>query len=129
MADFAYLVDQYIPIVEVRLEGKRSPVTCRFVVDTGCGLTIVDTPQLDLLGYSAQADAIGPYRTTSAIGIEHGYRLRLHCLEVFGKRFANIEVAALDLPRKYNVHGLIGMNILNQFVWCLHPAENVFRVQ
>ena len=106
MADFTYTLDKHIPIVEVVLEGPLRRITSRFVLDTGCGLSIVDTPQLQVMGYSRTQHEVGPYKTTSAVGVEHGYRLHLQAIELLGKRFENIEVAALDLPRKYNVHGL-----------------------
>lgn len=129
MADFIYTLDKHIPIVEVVLEGPLRRITSRFVLDTGCGLSIVDTPQLQVMGYSRDQHAVGPYKTTSAVGVEHGYRLHLQAIELFGMRFENIEVAALDLPRKYNVHGLIGMNILSAFDWCLHPSRAVISVK
>lgn len=127
MANFHYLLDRNIPVINVCLEGREKTLIGRFVIDTGSGLTIIDVPQVIALGYF-ERDAIGPVKTTSAVGVEHGYRLVLSCLEVFGRRFEQIEVAAMNLPRKYNVQGLIGMNILGQFDWCLHPQQQVISI-
>lgn len=127
MADFPYILDRFIPVIDVVLEGPDRRIVARFVIDTGSGLTIVDAPQIRALGYS-ESQSVGPFKTTSAVGIEHGYRLSLRGLEVFSKRFEGLEVAAMDLPRKYNVQGLIGMNILGQMEWCMHPNRQVISV-
>ena len=44
------------------------------------------------------------------------------------KIFEDFEVAALDLPDRYNIDGLIGMNLLNQFNWCMHPQKSVISI-
>lgn len=90
-------------------------------------MTIVHTPCIDALGYSAR-DATMPFSTESVIGKEHGYRLRVQAIEVFGRRFENFEVATLDLPAKYNIDGLIGMNLLSLFDWCMHPTQQAISI-
>jgi predicted aspartyl protease len=53
----------------------------------------------------------------------------VHAVEVFAKRFEGFEVAALDLPAKYNNDGLIGMNLLNQFDWCMHLKQQIISIK
>ncbi|MDO8526957.1 MAG: retropepsin-like aspartic protease [Deltaproteobacteria bacterium] len=128
MADFRYELLKGVPFVSAQVEGKTLKFVGRFIVDTGAFMTIIRTPRIDAMGYSAR-DATKPFSTESVIGKETGYCLKIGAIEVFGKRFENLEVAALDLPPKYNIDGLIGMNLLNQFDWCLHPQRLVLSIK
>lgn len=76
-----------------------------------------------------QKDATAPFATDSVIGREEGYRLPLPAIEVFGMKLDNFEVAAMELPEKYHIDGLIGMNLLRQFDFCIYSQHNVIRIQ
>ncbi|MFA4874029.1 MAG: retropepsin-like aspartic protease [bacterium] len=128
MADFKYELLKGVPFVIATITGKVLQFTGRFIVDTGAYMTIIRTPRIDALGYSAR-DATEPFSTESVIGKEKGYRLKIKAFEVFGKKFDDFEVAALDLPPRYNIDGLIGMNLLGQFDWCIHPRESVISIR
>lgn len=128
MADFKYELLKGVPFINVQVEGKMFSFIGRFIVDTGAFMTIIRTPRIDAMGYSAR-DGTKSFSTESVIGKETGYLLKIKALKVFGKRFENFEVAALDLPPRYNIDGLIGMNLLNQFDWCLHPNQQVISVK
>lgn len=128
MADFRYSLLKGVPFINAIVEGKTLKFTGRFIIDTGSYMTIIRTPRIDAMGYSAR-DAIKPFSTESVIGKEQGYCLAINGFGVFGKKFENFEVAALDLPPRYNIDGLIGMNLLNQFDWCLFPQKMVIAVK
>ena len=99
----------------------------KFIIDTGAYMTVIRTSRIDSIGYSAR-DMTKPFKTESVIGKEFGYCLKVGKFEVFGKIFEDFEVAALDLPDRYNIDGLIGMNLLNQFNWCMHPQKWVISI-
>ncbi len=100
MADFRYELLKGVPFIKAHLEGKTLKFVGRFIIDTGSFMTIVRTPRIDAMGYSA-----------------------------FKINVANFEVAALDLPPRYYIDGLIGMNFLNQFDWCFHPQKLVISLK
>lgn len=129
MADFRYELLKGVPFVKAKVLGRHLEFSGRFIVDTGSYMTIVRTPRLDAMGYSAREDATGPFKTSSVIGEERGYCLKVKCIEVFGRRFEGFEVAALDLSPKYRIDGLIGMNLLNLFDWCVHPNKQIISVK
>lgn len=128
MANFRYELLKGVPFIQTTVEGKLFKFVGHFIIDTGSYMTIIRTPRIDAMGYSAQ-EATKPFATESVIGKEKGYCVQIKSFEVFGKRFDNFEVAALDLPARYNIDGLIGMNLLNQFDWCLFPEKLVFSVK
>lgn len=128
MAEFKYELLKGVPIISATVAGKILIFTGRFIVDTGAYMTIIRTPRIDAMGYSAR-DATKPFSTESVIGKEKGYCLKIRVVQVFGKRFDDFEVAAIDLPPRYKIDGLIGMNLLNQFDWCMYPQRSVIAVR
>lgn len=126
MADFTYSVDKRLILVPVKICSPRGVVQARFVVDTGASLTIVDRRIVESAGYSS-VDAIAPSRVSSAAGKEEGYRLHLHAFETLGKRIENLEVACHALLEQ-GVEGLIGMNFLEQFDFCVYPSGKTIRI-
>ncbi|MFH1874027.1 MAG: retropepsin-like aspartic protease [Pseudomonadota bacterium] len=122
MADVVYELIKGVPFISAKIFGKARSFTGRFIVDTGAAMTIVRTARVDALGFSAK-DATKLFSTDSVIGREEGYRLVIPCIEVFNERIENIEIAALDLPPKYQIDGLIGMNLLNLFEFTFNPKN------
>lgn len=128
MANFSYELLSGVPYTKATITGKHFKLDGNFVIDTGAAMTTIRTPKIDALGYSA-LDAFARYTTESVIGKELGYLLRVKTFEIFGMKFENLEVGALDLPAHYNIDGLIGMNLLSRFNWCLHPQDSQISVQ
>jgi predicted aspartyl protease len=128
MADVIYDLIKGVPFVTARIVGRKRSFTGRFVVDTGAAMTIVRTPRIDALGYNAK-DATKLFSTESVIGKEEGYRLIIPKIEVFGHSLDDIEVAAVDLPPRYNIDGLIGMNVLSRFEFTFFPQNNLIRAK
>lgn len=128
MADFRYELLKGVPFVTAQIEGRNLQFIGRFIIDTGAFMTIIRTPRIDAMGYSA-LEATRTFSTESVIGKESGYCLTIKSFSIFGKKFENMEVAALDLPPRYNIDGLIGMNLLNQFNWCVYPSKLIISVK
>lgn len=128
MADFQYELLKGVPCIKALIEGRQLRFVGRFIIDTGAYMTILRTPRIDAMGYSAQ-DATRRISAESVIGKEQGYCIKIKAFNVFGKSFQDFEVAALDLPPQYHIDGLIGMNLLSQFDWCLFPGKNIISVK
>lgn len=128
MADVAYELIKGVPFVTARVHGRNRSFTGRFVIDTGAALTIVRTARIDALGFSVK-NATALFSTESVIGKEEGYRLIIPRIEIFQEAIENCEVAAMDLPPKYNIDGLIGMNLLNHFNFCIYPHKQILRIK
>lgn len=128
MANFRYELLKGVPFIQAHVVGRLLSFRGNFIIDTGSFMTIIRASRIDALGYSAR-DATKPFSTESVIGKERGYCLKIKSFRVFDKLFEDFEVAALDLPLRYNIDGLIGMNLLNSFDWCFYPEKSVISIK
>jgi predicted aspartyl protease len=126
MADVVYELIKGVPFISAKIYGKERSFAGRFVVDTGAAITIVRTARIDALGFGAR-DALHRFSTHSIIGKEEGYRLIMPRIDIFHEEIKNIEIAAMDLPPKYQIDGLIGMNLLNLFEFTFFPQKGIIR--
>jgi len=126
MASVVYELVKGVPYIKAEVFGICKSLTGRFIIDTGAAMTIVRTARIDALGFSAR-DATGLFSTDSVVGREEGYRLVIPRLDIFCESLSNIEVAAMDLPSKYQIDGLIGMNLLGLFNFCFFPGRGIIR--
>ena len=117
MKQFKVDTTQEIPIIPVLLQGPLGSKVVRLVFDTGCGLTQINTPVIEALGYSAvdaqeMVTAIGP-----AGPIQTGYSLNLSRLLVLGTKFESVKVAAydFDFAADFSADGLLGFDLIKQF--------------
>lgn len=127
MADNPYIVDKRLILVPVRLHSPFGAVRARFVLDTGASCTIVDHRIAEGIGYSP-VNAVSSSRVSSATGMEEGFRIRMAFFEALGERMANFEIACHTLLEQ-GVEGLLGMNFLEQFDFCIFPSQQVIRMQ
>jgi hypothetical protein len=114
---FRFDPDQDIPLVSARLRGPRGSKVVRLVLDTGCGLTQINTPMVEAIGYSA-ADASQIVTTVGPAGpMQTGYSIGLGSLEVLGRLFADVRVAAYDMDNSLglSVDGLLGFDLIKKF--------------
>ena len=100
----------------------------RLVFDPGSFRTIIKTRLTDSLGYQATGKS-KRITTTSVVGKEYGYTLMLQKLSVLGFEFNNIEVAGFDLPEKYGIDGLLGLDLLEKFEVTLRHRERWIQFQ
>ena len=120
------VLDKRLILVPVKLHGPAGSVRARFVLDTGASLTIVDRRIAETIGYSSD-HAVSPSRVRSAAGREEGFRIRIALFETLGKQLADFELACHALLEQ-GVEGLIGMNFLEQFDFCIFPSKKVIRL-
>jgi len=114
---FRFDTDQDIPLVSARLRGPLGSKVVGLVLDTGCGLTQINTPIVEAIGYSASdsqqiVTAVGP-----AGPMQTGYSLTIASLEVLGRRFADVKLAAYDIDNTLGllVDGLLGFDLIKKF--------------
>lgn len=126
MADFPYSLDRHLIVVRVLLYGPSGVVNSDFVLDTGASNTIVDYRIAKSIGYSVE-HSVAPSRVRSAVGKEEGFRIKVAALEVLGKRLENFAVACHALLDQ-GVEGLLGMNFLERFNFCIYPPQRIIRI-
>lgn len=94
----------------------------KFAFDPGAYRTIINTRLLDSIGYQANSNS-KKISTSSVIGKEWGYTLVVRKLSLLSFEFSNIEIACFDLPEKYEIDGLIGLDFLEKFEVTLRHRE------
>ena len=108
--------------LEVRLFGPLGYRDCRFILDTGTTVTVVDPGVVDGLGYSARM-ATARSRLVGIDGVQEGYRLEVAKLEALGFSVDHHEVFCHDFDDRLGVEGLIGMDLLDGRVVTLDGIE------
>lgn len=126
MADFTYRLDKRLIIIPAFIRGKFNSYDVDLILDTGASLTIIDPALANALGYS-QADQIGISTVQSPVGKEKGFRLKLNAFECVGKTIENFEVACHPLGLQH-IDGLLGMNFLERFDFCVYPKKGIIRI-
>lgn len=127
MADYKYTTLSGLILLRIKVYGRLGGADAMFVLDTGASQTIVIPDVTDEVGYSAK-DSHDFSTIQSPIGKEHGYRLKLAAFEALGKKIENFEVSCHDLGVD-RIDGLLGMNFLSQFNFCIRPAEQIIRIE
>ena len=127
MADIPYRLDKKLIVVLAVFQGKDGErYDADLIVDTGASLTILDPSVMVTLGFTEE-DKSALSTVQSPIGKEKGYRLHLPSIECLGKKVENFEVACHSLGLQH-IDGLLGMNFLEQFDFCIFPRKNVIRI-
>ncbi len=97
--------------VNLRLHGPAGDAVLNCVLDTGTPVTIIDAAVMDRLGYGASMGG-KVSRLWGVGGPQVGYRLQVAHLETMGLAIDNAQVHCHDLPDKFGIEGLIGMDLL-----------------
>lgn len=127
MADFLYRLDKKLIVVRASLRGKDGEVyDADLILDTGATYTLLDPSVMKTLGYS-EDDRISYSTVQSPVGKERGYRLHLQNMECLGKKIENFEIACHTLGLQH-IDGLLGMNFLEQFDYCIFPSKGIIRI-
>ncbi len=126
MADFPYKLDKKLIVIPALFRGKYGDYGAELILDTGASLTILQPITVRALGFSQQ-DKTGLSTVQSPIGKEKGFRIHLPVIECFGKRIENFEVACHPLGLQH-IDGLLGMNFLEQFDFCIFPKKGIIRI-
>ena len=109
-----------------KLFGPIGVENIRLVFDTGAYRTIISTKLIDYLGYQATSQS-KRVTTSSVVGKEYGYTTIVQKLTVLSFEFINAEVACFDLPPKYDIDGLLGLDLLEKFEVTLKHKERWVR--
>jgi predicted aspartyl protease len=113
---------QKLIFVEGQIKGPRATMQLRLVLDTGASETLIIPEVLDEIGYRPR-DGEGLTTVSSALGREHGYRLRVAELSTLGFWLRNHPVNVLDLGDSNDIHGLIGLSFLKLFDYEVRSDE------
>lgn len=108
MADFPYRLDKKLIVIRASL------------------FIILDPSVIEEMGYS-EKDKSSPSTVKSPIGKETGFRLHIPSIECLGKKIENFEIACHTLGLQH-IDGLLGMNFLEQFDYCIFPSRGVIRI-
>ena len=101
-------------ILPGKIFGPLGKQNISLVFDPGSYRTILSAELTDFLGYQATTQS-KKISTTSVTGKEYGYTLLISQLNILGFEFRNIEIACFDLPEKYEIDGLLGLDLLEKF--------------
>ena len=106
-----FTVKAYIPVKN----SVEEDFELNLVFDPGCAITLINTSQMDVLGYSAREDMIKKSTLTGAAGESRGYIIKIPTFTCMNQTLANFEIACLDLDSSLGVSGLLGMNFFKHF--------------
>lgn len=109
-----------------KIYGPLGDQNVHFVFDPGAHRTIIAVALTDYLGYQANFSS-KKTSTTSIVGKEFGYTVVIKQLNVLGFEFKNVEIAVFDLPEKYGIDGLIGLDLLERFEVTLRHRDRMIR--
>lgn len=127
MADIPYRLDKKLIVVPALFQGKNAEwYDADLILDTGATYTILDPSVITALGYS-EDDRISFSTVQSPAGKERGFRLHLQTIDCLGKQIPNIEIACHALGLQH-IDGLLGMNFLEQFDYCIYPSRGMIRI-
>ena len=126
----SYLYDPRKDLIHIpgTIWGPLGQQNLRLVFDPGSYRTILKTGLTDFLGYQATCKS-KRVSTTSVVGSEWGYTVTLQRMAILGFDFENVEIACFDLPEKYGIDGLIGLDMLDRFEVTLRHKDRWIQFQ
>ncbi|MBX3156531.1 MAG: hypothetical protein KF773_11065 [Deltaproteobacteria bacterium] len=65
----------------------------------------------------------------SAVGKEHGYMLLVERFSALGFTLTDFDAHILDMPDRYDFHGLLGLSFLRRFNDEIRSRENKILVE
>jgi predicted aspartyl protease len=117
-----FAVRQPLILVRGAIEGPRGTAALRLVLDTGASQTVVVPEILDTIGYSPRHGGVTS-TTSTAIGRERGYTLRVARFAALGFGMKRFVVHVFDLEDRHHIDGLIGLSFLHHFNYEIRSAE------
>jgi hypothetical protein len=112
----SYHYDPHKDVVHIPgcLWGPLGEQRLKLAFDPGAYRSIIDTRVTDGLGYQAKPES-QRISTSSIIGTEVGYSISVERLSILTFAFSDFSIACFDLPEKYGIDGLIGLDLLTNF--------------
>lgn len=120
VADFE--IDEGLMIVVARITGTEASCLARLVVDTGAAVSSVAPDVCVRAGYRP-SDLLGRTRVITAVGLEHGRKLRLQRVTVLGRTFSPLEVNMFEIAYRGALDGVLGLDVLNRFDYEVRPRS------
>ena len=117
-----------ILVVDAHLRGPTGKADILLGVDTGSAFTVVSPMVLKAVGYSL-ADWPRRIRFISTTGVSSAPVVTLVELEAFGQRRARLTAIAHAVPLSAPVVGLLGLNFLRAFNFCLQFRDGVLTLE
>ncbi len=117
---------QKLIVISASFQGRNGTYDADLILDTGATFTILDPHVIEEMGYS-ENDKSSPSTVKSPIGKETGFRLHIPAIECLGKKIENFEIAYHTLGLQH-IDGLLGMNFLEQFDYCVFPCRGIVRI-
>lgn len=113
---FGFDTSEPLPLVYAKVKGRLRKRPVRLVFDTGAFMTQITTTVIEELGYSARdgENRISAYGPSGPI--DEGYAVKVEHLELFGKKFEGLIVAAYDFSNleAEGIDGLLGFDVIKQ---------------
>lgn len=130
MKSITYHYDPSKKLIHIpgKVFGPTASRNIRFVFDPGAYRTIISKELMESIGYSSDLK-INNISTSSVIGTETGYTVIAKKLVMLAYVFSDIEVACFELPEQYEIDGLIGLDILEQFEVTLNHRKREITFQ
>ena len=113
---YAFDTAEPLPLVFGKIQGKLRKRPIRLVFDTGAFMTQITTSVIEELGYSAR-DGVRRISSYGPSGpIDEGFAVEVSYLELFGKKFEGLIVAAYDFSNLEagGIDGLLGFDVIKQ---------------
>jgi len=109
-----------------RVVGPAGSVVTHLLLDTGALVTTLTPEVIQRLGYTRR-DGYQAASIRTAVGVEHGYSLRVAKFDALGIWTPNFALQVF--PLGHDIDGLIGMNFLRHFNFEVRPEELVILTE
>ena len=106
--------------VRAVLWGEGQARELSLAIDTGASITSVRPDVLQDLGYTAQ-DALEHTGVPWPTGDLPGYLVRVKRFQALGGDQSRFVVQSLPIVEEYPFDGVLGMNFLRSYRFCVHP--------
>lgn len=115
--------------VEVKLEGEAArTLFLVLALDTGATNTFISWDAAYALGYDP-AESKPKKRIITGSGVEYAPLIRVKSVKAFGIEIKDLEVVCHDLPEEASVDGLLGLNFLKNFDFCINYSKGMIEVK
>lgn len=121
---------QEIPIIVALVIGRLKYERVRLVFDSGCGTTQIHAGVIKSIGYSERDAKRTTYTQGAAGDRQEGFILSIKELQVFGKPFTELDIAAHDFSRfsRHGIDGLLGFDVIKQLRFELDGPQGIIKL-
>lgn len=115
--------------VEVKLEGEETKnLFVILALDTGATNTFISWEAAYALGYDP-GKSKQRKRIITGSGIEYAPFIKIKAIKALGVEVKDLEVVCHDLPEETGVEGLLGLNFLRTFDFCINYSKGTIDVK